>query len=61
MAKRQEVIAEGYKYYCLNCNKVFKDLPYQPYEDGHGCRQVPFCSCSSDLFATLEGDSDVDY
>ena len=53
---RKEAIAEGYKYYCLNCKRAFKEKPTQPYEDGHGGRMIEMCRCGSDLFGSFEED-----
>jgi len=51
---REEAITEGYKWYCLKCNTVFKDKPTQNYEDGHGGRLLEMCRCGSDLFDKLD-------
>ena len=60
MATREEVIEEGYRYYCIACSKVFKELPKEQYEDGHGGRALAMCRCGSDLFANLKDDSRVE-
>lgn len=53
---RQEVIDAGYKYYCPGCNKVFKEIPKENYEDGHGGRQINMCRCGCDLVVDLITD-----
>lgn len=58
MPTREEMLAKGYQFYCLDCNKVFRTLSTRQYEDGHGGRQVARCDrCDCDLFAKLADDS----
>lgn len=59
MATREEVLGEGYRFYCLACSKVFKELPTEPYEDGHRGRSLEMCRCGCDLFANLKDDTRV--
>ena len=55
MATRQEMINEGYVWYCLGCNMAFKKKPTENYEDGHRGRQMEMCHrCGSDLFDRLD-------
>ena len=56
---KQEVLDKGYLYYCVACSKVYKMLPTEQYEDGHGGRQLSMCRCGCDLFANLHDDSRV--
>ncbi|HCR41769.1 TPA: hypothetical protein DIV45_00105 [Patescibacteria group bacterium] len=56
---REEALAKDYLYYCLNCNKVYKELPVENYEDGHGGRNLQMCKCGCDLFADLKTDQPV--
>lgn len=56
---RDEAIAKGYKHYCLKCHKVYKEVPKQTYEDGHGGRLIDMCRCGSDLFGLLEEFTDA--
>ncbi|MFH1956668.1 MAG: hypothetical protein ABIJ28_03415 [Patescibacteria group bacterium] len=52
--KLKEFIKQGYKYKCLGCGMIYKVLPAEPYEDGHGGRELKMCRCGSDLFKKLE-------
>jgi hypothetical protein len=51
---KEEAIAEGYIWFCLGCNKAYKQKPTEQYEDGHGGRRLEMCSCGCDLFARLD-------
>lgn len=55
--KIKELIEQGYKYRCLDCNTVFKELRQELYEDGHGGRFIDMCRCGCDLFQKLEETS----
>lgn len=58
---KDEVIAKGYKYYCMDCHKIYKQAPYSLYEDGHGGRQTLLCSkCGCDLIVRLCDDTLVE-
>ncbi len=50
---REQAKKEGYKYYCIACNKIYKEKRTERYEDGHGGRQIEMCSCGCDLFDNL--------
>ena len=55
------MIAEGYNYYCINCKKVYKEVPSEIYEDGHGGRFLTMCSrCGCDIICSLVTDKTVD-
>jgi len=54
---REEVVADGFRFYCMACSRVFRELPTEHYEDGHGGRQLAMCRCGCDLFANLGDDS----
>ncbi len=55
MAKNVKLIEEGYKYGCINCNTTFKEIPTQPYEDGHGGSERICClHCGEDLIIDFE-------
>jgi len=57
---RQEAIAKGFRYHCLNCQTAFKTIPTEPYEDGHGGRRIEACGrCGCDLLADLNDDSPI--
>ncbi len=45
---------QGYSVKCLNCGTIYKEKPKQPYEDGHGGRDIEMCRCGSDLFIRLK-------
>ena len=59
MPTRDEMIENGYKYYCIACKGSCKELPMMPYDTGHGMSQIPMCRCGSDLFADLKTDEPV--
>lgn len=55
---REEAIAKGLTYYCLECSCTYKEIPQRVYEDGHGGRLIGLCRrCGCDLFARLDDDS----
>jgi len=55
--KRQEAIAKGYVFYCLECTAVYKKVPTRDYADGHSHRQLESCRrCGCDLFARLDNN-----
>ena len=54
MATREDMIKEGYVWFCLSCHKCFKTLPTENYEDGHGGRQIEMCRCGCDIFSELD-------
>jgi hypothetical protein len=60
LGTREKMIAEGCKYYCLNCHICYVHIPVEIYEDGHGGRLLNMCKCGSDLFAHLSDDSPVE-
>ena len=60
MTSRADAIKEGYKYYCINCNTVYKHLPTEDYEDGHGGRLLTMCRCGCDIIADLKTDETVE-
>ncbi len=45
---------EGYR--CLGCGRVFKSVPTEEYEDGHGGRQLDMCPCGCDLFEKVQSE-----
>lgn len=49
----QECYDNGYRYYCLNCNKIYKDIPTPDYMAFPGV-QPDMCNCGCDLFGTFE-------
>jgi len=51
---REKMLAEGYRYYCIACHRVFKQPPTEQYEDGHGGRPLEMCKCGCDMFANLK-------
>ena len=58
MATREEMLAKGYKYYCLACKGVFKKVPREEYHTGHGARMRAVCKrCGEDLICNLVDDS----
>jgi predicted nucleic acid-binding Zn ribbon protein len=60
MATKEEMMAKGYKYYCMECHKVYAEVPQEIYEDGHGGRPRTACKrCGCDLIATLATDEMV--
>lgn len=54
MKKKQELLEDGYTCYCMGCGTAYKKPPTEFYDDGHGGRELPMCSCGCDLFADLE-------
>ncbi len=50
---RDEAITKGYRYFCLKCGTVYKTIPTESYEDGHGGRMLDMCRCGCDLFDRL--------
>lgn len=50
----EECLEKGYKYFCMQCDKIYKELPVVTYEDGHGGSTRNFCRCECDLFMTFE-------
>ena len=55
---RQEAIAEGHVFYCLQCNTLYKEVPTRDYADGHNGHQLASCRrCGCDLFARLDNGS----
>ena len=55
---RKEAIAEGYVFYCLECEGLYKVIPNRRHEDGHNGYQVAACRrCGCDMFARLDDDS----
>ena len=55
---RQEAIAEGFVFYCLECSCTYKEVPSRRHEDGHDGYQVASCRrCGCDLFARLDDNS----
>ena len=57
MSTREGVIKEGYKYYCVGCKAVYKEIPRQIYEDGHGGRYIVMCkNCEDTLICNLMDD-----
>ncbi len=50
---RDEAIAKGYRYFCLECSTVYKEKPIAPYDDGHVGRMLEMCRCGCDLFDNL--------
>jgi ssDNA-binding Zn-finger/Zn-ribbon topoisomerase 1 len=55
---KKEALKTGYKYYCMECNATYKELPNEEYEDGHGGRYIVICPrCGCDLFANLVDDT----
>jgi hypothetical protein len=57
MATKEEMMAKGYKYYCMECMKVYTEIPRTTYEDGHGGRQMIACiRCECDLIVNLSND-----
>ena len=58
MATREEMLANGNKYYCLHCRKCFKTIPQIMSEVG-GHPDIDMCGCGCDLFANLKDDSKV--
>lgn len=53
---RDELIGTGYKYYCLGCGAVHKELSFQSVQ---GRLDAKMCSCGTNSFATLDGDKPV--
>lgn len=58
--KIEELIAGGYGYRCLKCNRIYKTSRREHYEDGHGGRYIDMCCCGCDLFQKLEEVSCLD-
>ncbi len=52
--KLETWLKQGYRVRCLGCGTVYKNTPEQPYEDGHGGRNIRMCRCGSDLFIDLK-------
>jgi hypothetical protein len=48
-------IEKGYKYFCLNCNRPYKEIPTQ-WEEKNNClgAEIDMCSCGCDLFMSFE-------
>lgn len=53
---RNEAISLGYHYYCMGCSKVYREIPTEHYEDGHGGRRMEMCNCGCDLFRRFQDD-----
>lgn len=51
--KIKELMAEGYQWRCLKCNRVYKEKRVELFEDGHGGRSLDMCRCGCDLFQKL--------
>ena len=51
----EEAIKEGYKCFCLQCNKAYKKTPSY-WEEKAGClgAEIEMCSCGCDLFMSFE-------
>jgi hypothetical protein len=55
---RKEAIAEGWVFFCLECNALYKKVPGRQHEDGHNSHMVASCRrCGCDLFARLDNNS----
>lgn len=56
MGKAEDMIKEGYKHYCLNCKRAYKEVPQKWHDDvscmGAYLDECPRCGC--DLFDTFE-------
>jgi hypothetical protein len=53
---KNELIQEGYKYYCLGCGAAYKELSFDSLE---GRLNTKMCSCGTNSFATLDGDKHI--
>jgi len=55
MNSAEECIKDGYKYYCMNCFKAYKEIPTE-WHDEVSCTgaDLEMCRCGSDLFDTFE-------
>jgi len=51
----KEAISKGFVWFCMECNKVYREQPTRRYEDGHGGWQIEMCRCGCDLFGRLDG------
>ena len=51
----EKAIKEGYKCFCLQCNKAYKKTPSY-WEEKASCTgaEIEMCSCGSDLFMSFE-------
>ena len=51
----EEAIKEGYKFFCLQCNKSYKEVPSY-LEEKASClgSELTMCKCGSDLFMSFE-------
>ena len=51
----EQAIKEGYKCFCLQCNKSYKKIPSY-WEEQASCAgaEIETCSCGSDLFMSFE-------
>jgi hypothetical protein len=54
ISKLEKFKGEGYTEVCIACRIVYKQVPTQHYEDGHGGRDLEMCSCGSDLFNSID-------
>ena len=60
MLKKQLAIKKGFKYYCVECLRTYKELPTEQYEDENGKARIVICPrCGCDLFAKLEDDAKI--
>lgn len=51
---RQEAIDNDTPYACLGCNRTYRCIPTEWYEDGHGGHDISMCPhCGSDVFTDL--------
>jgi hypothetical protein len=61
MASRDEMLGKGYRYYCMVCNTVYKKIPRENYETGHGGRMRLCCKkCGDNLICSLADDKLVE-
>lgn len=48
-----EAYAKGYRMFCVECNRIYREAPTRQHEDGHGGRQMQMCRCGCDLFKAI--------
>ena len=51
----KEAIEEGYKCFCMQCNKAYKKIPSY-WEEQASCAgmEIEMCKCGCDLFMSFE-------
>jgi len=51
----EEALEQGYKWFCLHCNKAYKEKPTE-WHDDISCMgaSIEMCRCGCDLFMSFE-------